>query len=95
MLKEKRFSNSGQVSLIESIRIRWIEFDLGKQPPPEDQTLYFGGGGIFTAYKMHTRADMLNELQSTIRGLNQQLQLLMQYLESDIYPLMYKNTPIE
>lgn len=81
VLNEKHFSNSGKVSLAQSIRQRWLEFDLGKKVSKESEQLYFGAGGIYKADDLHTRAAMLNELQSTVRSINQDLQGLMLYVE--------------
>jgi len=80
-LNEKYFSNSGKVSLVQSIKKRWLEFDLGKQVDKADEQLYFGAGGVYKADDLHTRAAMLNELQSTVRSINQDLQGLMLYIE--------------
>ncbi|HVI47878.1 MAG TPA: hypothetical protein VM802_23620 [Chitinophaga sp.] len=80
VLNEKHFSNSGQLSLIQSIRKRWLEFDLGKKLSHADEQLYFGTGGIYKADNLHTRAAMLNELQSTVRSISQDLQGLLEYL---------------
>ena len=81
VLNEKYFSNSGKVSLVQSIKKRWLEFDLGKQVDKADEQLYFGAGGVYKADDLHTRAAMLNELQSTVRSINQDLQGLMLYIE--------------
>ncbi|NLU91905.1 hypothetical protein [Chitinophaga sp. Ak27] len=82
MLHEPHFSNSGKVSLSASIRERWLQFDLRGTPSPGETRLYFGDGGVYTADDLHTRAAMLNELQSTIRSIHQDLQQLLQYLQT-------------
>lgn len=82
VLNEKRFSNSGKLSLAESIKQRWKEFDLQDKGSPKEVQLFFGTGGIYTADDLHTRAAMINELQSTIRSVNQDLQSSMEYLQS-------------
>jgi len=81
VLNEKYFSNSGKISLVQSIKQRWLEFDLGKKVDKADEQLYFGAGGVYKADDLHTRAAMLNELQSTVRSINQDLQGLMLYVE--------------
>lgn len=81
VLNEKYFSNSGKLSLVQSIKQRWLEFDLGKKVNKAQEQLYFGDGGIYKADDLHTRAAMLNELQSTVRSINQDLQGLMLYIE--------------
>ena len=81
ILREKAFSNGGQVSLLESIHRRWVQFELSGQPDSARQALLFGGGGVYTADDLHTRANMLNQLQATVRAINQDLQGLMLALD--------------
>lgn len=81
MLSDRHFSNSGTISLMESITGRWKQYDLDRKVSAADAERYFGNGGVYTADNLHTRAAMLNELQSTIRSLNQNLQGLMEYLD--------------
>jgi len=80
MLNQKHFSNSGQHSLAINIKKRWEKFDLGGPVNAATEKLLFGAGGIHKADDLHKRAAMVNELQSTIRSLNQDLQRLLQYL---------------
>ncbi|MGO4291682.1 hypothetical protein [Chitinophaga sp. RAB17] len=80
ILTEKHFSNSGQFSLAVSIRKRWEKYDLGGPLSTSDEQLFFGSGGTYKADNLHTRASMLNELQSTVRSVNQDLQRFAQYL---------------
>ena len=80
VLNEKRFSFSGKTSLAENIKKRWIEFDLDNDVDIRTEKLFFGQGGRYKAGDLHTRAAMLNELQSTIRSINQDLQSLMEYI---------------
>ncbi|SHL45086.1 hypothetical protein SAMN05444266_103376 [Chitinophaga jiangningensis] len=90
MLSDQHFSTSGTVSLVQSISGRWKKYDLDEKVSKGDEEKYFGNGGVYTADDLHTRAAMLNELQSTIRSLNQNLQSLMQYINSQVY-LLPKN----
>jgi hypothetical protein len=82
VLTQKHFSNSGQLSLAASIRKRWEQYDLGGPVSAADVQLFFGSGGTYKADDLHTRAAMLNELQSTVRSVNQDLQRFVQYLGS-------------
>ncbi|HEY9261973.1 hypothetical protein [Chitinophaga sp.] len=82
VLNEKHFSNSGQSSLAANIKQRWEKFDLDLPVGAADEKLFFGGGGIYKSDDLHKRAAMVNELQSTIRSINQDLQRLLQYLGS-------------
>lgn len=77
VLNEKSFSNSHTVSLIESIKKRWITFELNNKTPDKMVSLYFKQGGLYNADRLHTRASMLNQLQSTIRSIHQDMQSLI------------------
>lgn len=82
VLTEKHFSNSGKIPLAMSIRERWQKFDFESKVDSADVKLFFGSGGVYKADDLHTRAAMLNELQSTIRSVNQDLERLLHYLVS-------------
>lgn len=73
MLHEKKFSNQGDVTLSESVKRRWIQFQFDGKIDPEQEKLLFGSGGFYGADDLHTRASMINQLQSTVRSLNQEL----------------------
>jgi hypothetical protein len=78
MLTEPAFSNSGQTSLAHNTRQRWEHY--GQLARPESKqgkelaALLFGPGGEYSADELQVRANMLNELQSAVRLLNQELQ---------------------
>ncbi|GAB3894021.1 hypothetical protein [Spirosoma agri] len=76
VLTEKTFSNSGQTSISANIRQRWRGYVL-EGTSSDEQTLYFGSGGNYQADDLHTRANMLNQLQSSVRSINQDLQGLL------------------
>ena len=76
VLNEKLFSNSGQNSISYNIRQRWQGFVLNDADSKKQQ-LYFGEGGEYEADDLHTRSNMLNQLQSSVRSINQDLQSLM------------------
>ncbi|WP_198175352.1 hypothetical protein [Spirosoma telluris] len=75
VLNEKVFSNSNEYSISHNIRQRWLNFVLNDSSP-EDQALYFGQGGDYKADDFHARANMLNQLQSSVRSINQDLHSL-------------------
>lgn len=75
VLNNKEFSNSNQYSVSHSIRQRWQNFVLNDSSPDE-QALYFGKGGDYKADDFHARANMLNQLQSSVRSINQDLHSL-------------------
>lgn len=76
VLNEKSFSNTGQTSIGYNIRQRWQGYVL-EEASKKQQDLYFGPGGNYLADDLHIRANMLNQLQSSVRSINQDLQALM------------------
>lgn len=76
VLNEKRFSNEGLYSISHNIRERWQNYVV-RDASPEQTRLYFGEGGNYQADDLHNRANMLNQLQSSIRSINQDLQSLV------------------
>ncbi|SNR30619.1 hypothetical protein [Flavobacterium sp. ov086] len=82
ILNEKQFSNSGENDLQESIKNRWLQYNFDGKMDAETQKLFFDDGGIYTADDLHSRANMLNELQATVRSLEQDLKSLAVKLNS-------------
>jgi len=78
MLTEPAFSNSGQTSIAHNTRQRWQHY--GQLAHPDSKAgrqlaaLLFGPGGDYSADQLTLRANLLNELQSAVRLLNQELQ---------------------
>ncbi len=81
VLNEKSFSNSHTISLIQSIKKRWIAFELNNKASDKTVALYFKQGGLYNADRLHTRASMLNQLQSTIRSIHQDMQSVIMTLD--------------
>jgi len=81
MLHTRQFSNSGSVTLAESIRSRWLRFELNGKADKDKESLLFGNGGYYHSDELHTRAAMLSQLQSTIRSINQDLASLVVVIE--------------
>jgi hypothetical protein len=79
VLNEKQFSNSGQTSIRHNIRQRWREYVL-QEATDQQQQLYFGPGGDYQSGDLHARSDMLNQLQASVRSINQDLQSLLSNL---------------
>ncbi|WP_159467488.1 hypothetical protein [Dyadobacter sp. 3J3] len=82
MLNEKRFSNSKKEPLLQTIKNRWNKFELDQDIDTTTINILFKNGGIYDADKLHTRATMLNQLQSTIRSINQDMQSLLSELNN-------------
>jgi hypothetical protein len=87
MLTEPAFSNSGKTALAHNTRQRWEHY--GQLAHPESKkgkhlaALLFGTGGHYSADELTVRANMLNELQSAVRLLNQELQGLLLVLNKE------------
>jgi hypothetical protein len=82
ILNEKDFSNSGEKSLRENIVNRWIQYEFDGKSEPKNKEIFFEGGGIYTSEDLHSRANMLNELQATIRSIQQDMRSLAIKLNS-------------
>lgn len=76
VLNEKQFSNSSQQSISHNIRQRWQDYVVNGASSEQLQML-FGPGGNYQADDLHSRANMLNQLQSSVRSINQDLQSLV------------------
>ncbi len=77
ILSEKKFSNVENSSLIETMRQRWLQYGLDDEPDSPLQQLYFKDGGTFSAEELHDLANMHNELQATIRSIQQDMRSLI------------------
>lgn len=87
MLTEPAFSNSGQTSLAHNTRQRWQHYGQLAHPDSKQgqelTALLVGPGGRYSANQLTVRANMLNELQSAVRLLNQELQGLQLVLNKE------------
>lgn len=84
VLTEPAFSNQGQSSLAHNARRRWQHYGQLERPDSRkgraQLALLFGNGGSYDANALHLRSDMLNELQASVRLINQDLRGLLQEL---------------
>lgn len=80
MLHEKSFSNTGNSSLAQSIRDRWLKFGFDGKIDADQEALLFGTGGYYRADELHIRSSMTNQLQSTIRSMQQDLSSLVAFV---------------
>ncbi|SFQ72264.1 hypothetical protein [Hymenobacter arizonensis] len=87
MLTEKAFSNRGENSVAHNTRLRWQRYGQLAAPDTkagrEQQALLFGNGGLYEADELTQRANMLDELQSSVRLMSQELQGLLMSLDKD------------
>ena len=81
MLTNPAFSNGGQTSIAHNTRQRWQRYGQLARPDSKQAkaltNLLFGPGGQYSADQLTVRANMLNELQSAVRLLSQELQGLL------------------
>ncbi len=68
--------NSGTVTLMQSVRERWVRSILDGSDD-DMGTLLFGSGGTYHADELHTRAEMLEQLAATVNSLHQDLASLL------------------
>ena len=77
MLTEPAFSNDGRSAIAANTRQRWEHYGQLARPESKEgralAALLFGAGGQYSASQLTVRANMLNELQSAVRLLNQEL----------------------
>ncbi|MDO7885597.1 hypothetical protein [Hymenobacter cheonanensis] len=87
LLTNPAFSNSGQTSIAHNTRQRWQHYGQLAKPNSKEgkelSALLFGPGGQYSADQLTVRASMLNELQSAVRLLNQELQGLLLVLNEE------------
>ncbi|SFC90351.1 hypothetical protein SAMN05216167_102770 [Spirosoma endophyticum] len=76
MLTDKSFSYGGQHSISFNTRQRWVDYSLDGTSAQEVQ-MYFAAEGDYRADNLSTRAEMLNQLQSEVRLIVQDLQSLL------------------
>ena len=81
ILNEKEFSNDKKYSMRHNIKERWEKFGrLGKEGSKKRKQkidLLFGKGGKYNVEELQIRSDMLDQMQSYIRLLNQDLESLI------------------
>jgi len=84
LLNHKEFSNNKQYSICHNIQNRWKEYnqlgDIDSKKTKKQIDLLFGNGGVYTSELLATRANMLNQLQASIKLLDQEIQQLLYIL---------------
>ncbi|QES90127.1 hypothetical protein [Rhizosphaericola mali] len=73
VLNTKQFSNSGEISLVQSIKKRWVDYIFKGHIEQSDIKLYYKNGGTYVAEDLHNKATMLNQMQATLRSIHQDL----------------------
>jgi len=80
MLTEKRFSNAGTTSLLSNTRQRWITYQFDGKLEAAGRSVNFSNGGIYKAGDLHARAEMINQLQSVVRSIKQNINFFLREL---------------
>jgi hypothetical protein len=87
MLTNPAFSNQGETNIAHNTRQRWQHYGQLARPESEKgqalTALLFGPGGHYAADQLTVRANMLNEMQSSVRLLNQEILGLLLVLSED------------
>lgn len=81
ILNLKAFSNAKDITLLQSIKNRWSHYIFDDEISKEEIALFFGNGGKYTAEDLQDRADMLNQMQASIRSIHQDLASLSIHLQ--------------
>ena len=78
MYTEKKFSNyQSSMSILQNIRMRWLQFNFDNNEEEANQSVLFNDGGFYQAADLHDRASMLNQMQSATRTINQNINYLL------------------
>jgi hypothetical protein len=81
ILTHKEFSNNRKHTICFDIRGRWEEYNELKDDGSKDTSkkikLLFGSGGTYTSGLLATRSNMLNQVQASIKLLDQDIQQLL------------------
>ncbi|WP_128331833.1 hypothetical protein [Apibacter sp. HY039] len=75
------FNSEEHMSLQESTKKRWKKFVLKGDIDSTEENLFFGTGGNYTADELHMRSEMIDQIKSSTRYINQ----LLSVFESDLY----------
>lgn len=76
VLNEKSFSNEGKQSLLQTLKKRWLTFVFDDKLNQEDEQRFFGINGYFSEEDIHNLADMHNQLQASVRTVQQDMRSL-------------------
>ncbi|MVN92718.1 hypothetical protein GO816_16400 [Mucilaginibacter sp. HME9299] len=78
VMTDKTFSNSGELSLIQTLKRRWELFVFNGKVEAEDQLRFFKEGGYFSEEDVQHLADMHNQLQASVRSVQQDTRSLIE-----------------
>ncbi len=78
VMTDKSFSNSGNFSLIQTLKKRWLLFVFDDKITPSDESRFFISGGYFSEEDIQNLADMHNQLQASVRSVQQDMRGLLE-----------------
>ncbi len=87
MYTEKKFSSHTGKSMLENIKGRWLQYQFDDKKELADHSVIFSDGGKYYSEELHNRVQMLNQMQSITRTINQSIN----YLLLDLNRMLYKN----
>lgn len=78
VMTDKTFSNSGKLSLLQTLKERWKLFIFNGDVDADDEIKFFKKGGRFSEEDVQHLADMYNQLQSSVRSVQQDTRSLIE-----------------
>ncbi|WP_311949865.1 hypothetical protein [Mucilaginibacter terrae] len=78
VMTDKAFSNSGESSLLQTLKKRWVLFVFSGKIEANDELRFFKNGGDFSEEDVQHLADMHNQLQASVRSVQQDTRSLIE-----------------
>ncbi|MDI9858314.1 hypothetical protein [Flectobacillus roseus] len=82
MLTEPKFSNSGKTTLLQNTKERWLMYQFDENLTKANKSVNFSKGGIYHADDLHARSQMINQFQSVVRSIKQNINLFLAELNT-------------
>ena len=79
----KELNSQENLTLMQSTKNRWNEFVIGDDLDAKNESLYFGHGGEYTAEQLHARSEMMDQVKSSVRYINQLISILESHLSKE------------
>ena len=77
MLNEPYFNNRSSVSLLETMKQKWLSFVFKNDQKAVKNSVLFTNEGVYYANDLQTRSQMVGQMQAVIRSLYQHLSVLL------------------
>lgn len=81
VMTDKTFSNSGKLSLLQTLKERWKLFVFSGNVDTDDEMKFFKKGGRFSEEDVQHLADMHNQLQASVRSVQQDTRSLIEAIK--------------